>query len=956
MPTFTYRSPQGHAEIWLRENPCPESGTGERLVHRWILSAGNAFRERGLPADQAHDLIIANLTRNEKPRGEVAEAIAKAYGANVGSKSTGSAKPKWPEGDLSLVEKIVADADGFRIDDLQDRSPIHFGDGLPHSAEVVEALFGCDDETLICIGRSRSQFTTNSFGALKDQLSGEQFIVPSPMSARTWTKDSGELSEKGNANTGPRRNIVIEFDIAKLDKAGKPTKWAPLIEKWQAAGITVKDAMAALIWHLKQKGPLVCVVDSGGKSLYAWFYCAGESEEPGSRLRRFFEYAVAIGADSATWTRSQFVRMPDGKRDNGNRQTVLYFDINAAKRADGEPRNSAEQQTEHFNTEGTNVKTEAQENGPQASAEEDLREFIRAQVAQSPGGKVDLTPIKTEAKRLGLDRSTWSRLLDEEIDGKNPETGCKPKHEDSTTMSAEELAKTVTGDPWEWYCGELDRVLGKDRAQKWHNTTEEEFEALLIELAGTDGAEVHFINQVLSDKRVGQNSKGEWRRLTDPDVSQEKSVCTGAIYESGKSKYWITSTEGEWIPATESAVKNYLENDRGVSPKTPDEGGPNPMREAMNFITRTANVEFATPLAGYSTGIYSFDGKRILVTNSPCIIRPKRGDWSTIKTLLEQMLGAEQLEYFFGWLQIAYKALASGDFVPGQIPVFVGPADCGKSLIQNKVITPILGGRDARPYQFMTAQTSFNSDLFKGEHLIIADETPATEYKERMAFGSAIKQLVAEPKQRLHAKGKDALTVEPFWRVTISINDEPENLMVLPPINDSIRDKLMLFKVKRAQCLPSDTENGRKAFAGALRRELPAFIHYLVGEHKIRQELKKGRFGIREYYNPEIALSVEELSTEAALMSIITQELLHDQALSDEWEGTAGELAARLKDPNSSVRGEAEKIIRNSMVLGKILGTLERSKGAYQGSVTSRKSSRGRLFAINKKYQNRDRE
>ena len=34
---------------------------------------------------------------------------------------------------------------------------------------------------------------------------------------------------------------------------------------------------------------------------------------------------VALGADSTLWTRSQLARMPDGLRDNGNRQTVCFF-------------------------------------------------------------------------------------------------------------------------------------------------------------------------------------------------------------------------------------------------------------------------------------------------------------------------------------------------------------------------------------------------------------------------------------------------------------------------------------------------------------------------------------------------------------------------------------------------------------------------------------------------------
>ena len=100
------------------------------------------------------------------------------------------------------------------------------------------------------------------------------------------------------SNTGPRRFLVCEFDT------GAP------------------DDHAALLLHLATRAPLVLAVHSGGKSLHGWFYCAGQAEE---KLRRFMSYAVGIGADPATWTRSQFVRMPDGQRENGKRQVVYFF-------------------------------------------------------------------------------------------------------------------------------------------------------------------------------------------------------------------------------------------------------------------------------------------------------------------------------------------------------------------------------------------------------------------------------------------------------------------------------------------------------------------------------------------------------------------------------------------------------------------------------------------------------
>ena len=95
-----------------------------------------------------------------------------------------------------------------------------------------------------------------------------------------------------------------------------------------ANGISIADLCAALHVYLAQFAPLAMVVHSGGKSLHGWFYCEGQSEE---MLFRFMRYAVSIGGDPMTWTRSQFVRMPDGTRDTGVRQRVHYFNPEVLK-------------------------------------------------------------------------------------------------------------------------------------------------------------------------------------------------------------------------------------------------------------------------------------------------------------------------------------------------------------------------------------------------------------------------------------------------------------------------------------------------------------------------------------------------------------------------------------------------------------------------------------------------
>jgi hypothetical protein len=67
----------------------------------------------------------------------------------------------------------------------------------------------------------------------------------------------------------------------------------------------------------------VSVCHSGGKSLHAWFRVLEHNQ---AEQKNFMRYAVSKGADRATWLKSQLVRIADGRRNNGARQTSYYFD------------------------------------------------------------------------------------------------------------------------------------------------------------------------------------------------------------------------------------------------------------------------------------------------------------------------------------------------------------------------------------------------------------------------------------------------------------------------------------------------------------------------------------------------------------------------------------------------------------------------------------------------------
>jgi hypothetical protein len=100
----------------------------------------------------------------------------------------------------------------------------------------------------------------------------------------------------------------------------------------------------------------------------------------------------------------------------------------------------------------------------------------------------DIEKARSAARKNGSEKQTNINEGEENVKTEQNENGmhngaeAELRKADSTAMSADELTATVIGDPWEWYCSELEKGLGKVRAQQWLDMTDEEFEALLIEI------------------------------------------------------------------------------------------------------------------------------------------------------------------------------------------------------------------------------------------------------------------------------------------------------------------------------------------------------------------------------------------------------------------------------------------------------------------------------------------
>ncbi|MES2659976.1 MAG: hypothetical protein V4689_15250 [Verrucomicrobiota bacterium] len=283
----------------------PASGGG---VHGWLH---NVARQLHFHRDRAS--IISLLTSavggcgRHVPAREIEAAVdaaAKVAWMPSGSRSPVGNKPKpqWPSINSEMREAIIKN-EPFDLASLADASPMRCDQESTPTEWLIDEIF--PGNPLLCVGKSAYDFRTAPRNAFRGHLARYQFITPSAMLAKTGLTKEGKVSEHCLENTGARMFLVTEFDSGSSDE------------------------QAALIWHLRKFAPLAMALSSGGKSIHAWWNCQGLDE---SVPRKFMRYAVSLGADHATWTRSQFVRMPNGWRpDKKKCQEVYFFNQDVAK-------------------------------------------------------------------------------------------------------------------------------------------------------------------------------------------------------------------------------------------------------------------------------------------------------------------------------------------------------------------------------------------------------------------------------------------------------------------------------------------------------------------------------------------------------------------------------------------------------------------------------------------------
>jgi hypothetical protein len=320
---------------WLMEKlECPASGDG---VHIWIFRVGLSLRHYVDDIREAEEIVRPHMTREESPPGEIYSSLCNAYEAE--SDGFDHQRDGTPSDEYlrcpSLVKHIYDSWKGAKTA-LQTLKEV--SNPIPDITGILNRLY--NDEDYVCVGNAIIDQNGKKWGysstTLKkkylvqaDDLGSHAQIVPNPMRKEWGLTQKGDPSERSQENAAiDRKYAVTDFDFTLEGAFGEIIQYVMDKEKLEVHD-AIHEITARLIIYLAKWNrniPLWMVLDTGNKSLHAWWDM--DKMEYEDQLAWFYE-TVPLGTDSTIFkSNNQFVRMPWGTREiTGVTQSVIYWGL-----------------------------------------------------------------------------------------------------------------------------------------------------------------------------------------------------------------------------------------------------------------------------------------------------------------------------------------------------------------------------------------------------------------------------------------------------------------------------------------------------------------------------------------------------------------------------------------------------------------------------------------------------
>lgn len=247
---------------------------------------------------------------------------------------------------------------------------------------------------------------------------------------------------------------------------------------------------------------------------------------------------------------------------------------------------------------------------------------------------------------------------------------------------------------------------------------------------------------------------------------------------------------------------------------------------------------------------------------------------------------------FFAWLKRFYGSAFAGALTKGQALFLAGGVDRGKTLLSTQIIGRLVGG-SSDASDFLNTTSSFNKELLEVGLWQIDDGVASQDPMAHQKFSEMVKRSVANPTFSYHRKYSDAQRVDWFGRVVVTFNDDASSVRIMPNLDQSIEDKLIvLLFAEGTRQFPDWHE-----MDDTLTNELPFFARWLLDWETPAEIFGNKRFGINSYIQEDLrtkSLHAGGVSDLLELIELWIQRAQPHEKHGDFWQGSASAWMAEV--------------------------------------------------------------
>jgi hypothetical protein len=318
-------------------------------------------------------------------------------------------------------------------------------------------------------------------------------------------------------------------------------------------------------------------------------------------------------------------------------------------------------------------------------------------------------------------------------------------------------------------------------------------------------------------------------------------------------------------------ITSILKN-RGFGSKVPKGSTSSPLDKALGTINTECRVDGAAPFLYNRGDTWEYNGAKLLNTATAKIVEaaPICQDWGVLFPRIALVLDnvfADELykDTFLAWFKRFYESAEKGELALGQALALVGPVHSYKTFLIERIIAKAMGCYADLSPMAAGENNGFTADVFKSAIAVVDDSKGASSEEKRRRYSSLIKKLAAHGKHLYHEKFLTPVMVEWRGRVVMGLNDDPVSIKLLPDLDISNEDKLIVLQMKAWVGHPST-----EFFNGIEADELPHFLAWL--KRFIIPECIKStnsRYGIRSIIAPDIRVKVQASSLAGSFEEIL---------------------------------------------------------------------------------------